>query len=381
MRLLLTRALALCLLTMIASDFAAQTNYTPFRLPVQAEWKMRQAGKTDWMPAFVPGSVHTVLLKNGQIEDPFYRDNEEKLQWIERQDWEWHGSFTVLDVALQRKHIEMTFRDLDTYAHVYLNDSLILETDNQFRIWTADVKRHLRSGENHLSIYFESPLNKSDADWKHLGYELPGGQRVMSRKAQFHFGWDWGPRFAGCGLYRSPELLCWDDFLLENVFVTAQEISPERAKMVARIRYRSDIEGPATLTARYEKRKSVENRTLYRGVHEDSVTWEVENPRLWWPRGMGDPSLYDFTIEAKQSSRLLEKAEVRTGIRRVELVTERDAAGESFYFRINGKPLFAKGANYIPLDIFQDRASGARYKHLLDDAVAANMNMLRVWGG
>lgn len=363
------------------ADLAAQTHYTPFRLPVQAAWQMRQAGKPDWQPAQVPGSVHTILLKNGQIEDPFYRDNEEKLQWIEREDWEWQGTFTVQDVALKRKHIEMIFKGLDTYAHVYLNDSLILETDNQFRTWTADVKKHLHAGENKLHIYFESPLKKTETDWKNLGYELPGGQRVASRKAQFHYGWDWGPRFVGCGILKVPELLAWDDFLIENIFVTAQDINPERAKMVARIRYRSDIKAAASFTARYEKRKSVENRTIYAGVQEDSVTWEVEKPKLWWPHGMGEPNLYDFSIEIKSNSRLLEKAEVRAGIRTIELVTEKDASGESFYFKVNGKPVFAKGANYIPQDIFQDRVTGGHYKRLLDDAVAANMNMIRVWGG
>jgi len=384
MQTLIFRALALALAMTLAAaaELDAQvTNYAPLRWPVNANWEMRQAGKPNWMPAQVPGSVHTVLLKNGQIEDPFYRDNEEKLQWIEREDWEWQGTFTVQETTIERKHIEMIFRGLDTYAHVYLNDSLILETDNQFRTWTADVKRHLRAGENKIHIYFESALNKTQADWKNLGYELPGGQRVMSRKGQFHYGWDWGPRFVGCGILKAPELLVWEDFLFENVFVTAQEITPEKAKMVARIRYRSDIGGPATFTARYEKRKSIENRTIYPGVHEDSVTWEVENPRLWWPQGMGEPHLYDFSIETKYGFRVIEKNEVRTGIRTVELVNERDAQGESFYFKINGKPLFAKGANYIPQDIFQDRVTGPQYKRLLDDAVAANMNMVRVWGG
>ena len=380
----LTRfALPLLLLLAMSDDLAAQyqSYHTPVRLPIQAIWEFRQAGQSDWKPAKVPGSVHTALLQNGMIQDPFYRANEDSLQWIEKEDWEWHGTFIAEEIALQRKHIEMIFRGLDTYAHVYLNDSLILETDNQFRTWTADVKKHLRPGENKIHIYFESPIKKTEADWKNLGYELPGGQRVMSRKAQFHYGWDWGPRFVGCGILKAPELLAWDELLIENIYVTSQSITPERAKMVARIRYRSDFTGPVTLTARYEKRRSVENRTFHQGVREDSITWEVERPKLWWCNGMGEPTLYDFLFEIKSNSRLIEKTEVRAGIRTIELVNEKDAQGESFYFKLNGKPVFAKGANYIPQDIFQDRVTGAQYKRTLDDAVAANMNMLRVWGG
>jgi beta-mannosidase len=151
--------------------------------------------------------------------------------------------------------------------------------------------------------------------------------------------------------------------------------------MVARIRYRSDFSGPVTLTARYAKRKSVEDRRFAPGVHLDSISFEVENPNLWWCNGMGEPHLYDFSIEIKRDSRPIEKAEVRTGIRTIELVTEKDKAGESFYFKLNGKPVFMKGANYIPQDIFQDRVTPAQYRSLLDDVKNSNFNMLRVWGG
>jgi beta-mannosidase len=232
-----------------------------------------------------------------------------------------------------------------------------------------------------LAFYFESPLKKTEAAWKGLGYELPGGQRTMSRKAQFHYGWDWGPKFVGCGILKNPEFLAWDDLLIENVYVTTQSVTPELAKMVARYRYRSDFTGPVTVSARHGKRKAVEDRKFWEGVHEDSVTFEVPDPKLWWCVGMGEPHLYDFSVEIKRNVALIDKADIRMGIRKIELVTEKDEKGESFYFKLNGKPVFSKGANYIPQDIFQDRVGPERYKKLLDDVVASNMNMLRVWGG
>lgn len=360
----------------------AQTSGAPSRQTIRGTWEFRQAHTGNWLPTTLPTSVHTALFKNGRIEDPYYRDNEEKLQWIEQEDWEFMGTFEADSMMLQRKHIEMVFKGLDTYAHVYLNDSLVLESGNMFRTWRADVKKHLKAGANKLHIYFESPIKKVAADWAAIGYELPGGIRTMTRKAQFHYGWDWGPRFAGCGILKLPEIVAWDDFLLENVFVTTQKLSEKEAVLVARFRYRSEIESPVTIFFREGKRKSVEDRIIHPGVHEDSVTYNIDNPKLWWCRGMGEPHLYDFSVEVKQRGSLsLDKTEVRTGIRTVELVTEPDSAGRSFLFKLNGKPVFCKGANYIPQDMFQDRVTPERYKRLLDDVVAANMNMLRIWGG
>ncbi|MCB0527320.1 MAG: glycoside hydrolase family 2 protein [Saprospiraceae bacterium] len=365
----------------LAMPALSQTNPTPVRRTVYADWEFRQAHTDAWKPAKVPASVHTALLENGMIEDPFYRDNEEKLQWIEQEDWEFQCNFDVEESILQHKHVELIFQGLDTYAQVYLNDSLILEADNMFLAWEVDVKKWLKPNGNKLHIYFESPVKKVAQDWKNLGYELPGGIRTMTRKAQFHYGWDWGPRFVGCGILKAPEIRAWDDLLIENIFVTTQSITKEKAKMVARFRYRSDFAGAMTIATQFEKIKSIEDRNFQAGVHEDSVTWEVNDPQLWWCNGLGKPNLYDFTVSFKRGVTTIEKVDVRTGIRTIELVTSKDAAGESFYFKLNGVPVFAKGANYIPQDIFQDRVSPAQYKDLLDDAVASNMNMLRVWGG
>lgn len=360
----------------------AQPSYTPIRQALNSgQWTFRQAGKPDWKPVQVPVSVHTALVQNSMIEDPFWRDNEEKLQWIEKEDWEFQTTFNVTPDILTKKHVELIFRGLDTYAQVFLNDSLILEADNMFRTWRVDVKRHLRPDTNTLHIYFESPLKKTDEAWKNLGYELPGGQRTMTRKAQFHYGWDWGPRFVGAGILQKPQLEAWDDLLIENVFITTHFVEPEKARMVALFRYRSDAKFPVTVQFKEGKRKAVEDRVLWPGIHTDSVTYDVENPKLWWCAGMGEPHLYDFTIEIKKGVQTIERQDVRMGIRKIELVTEKDEKGESFYFRLNGKPVFAKGANYIPQDIFQDRVDPSRTKKLLDDVVAANMNMLRVWGG
>lgn len=369
-------------LLILHMSLEAQTNYAPLRQPIPTgPWEFRQVNTQAWKPVQIPASVHMALYQNGMIEDPFRRDNETKLQWIEKEDWEFQTSFDISPEILAKKHIELIFSNIDTYAQIYINDSLLLETDNMFRTWRADAKRFLKPSGNKLHIYFESPVKKTEEAWKNLGYELPGGPRTLTRKAQFHYGWDWGPRFVGCGIYARPQILAWDDFVFENLYVTTQKLSPERARMVARFRYRSDVKIGISALFREGKRKSVEDRIIWPGVHIDSVTYDVDNPKLWWCAGMGDQPLYDFTIEIKKGVQTIEKQDVRVGIRKIELIQDKDEKGKSFYFKLNGKPVFAKGANYIPQDIFQDRVDPSHTKRLLDDVVNANMNMLRVWGG
>ncbi len=358
-----------------------QTSAVPIRYPLQASWSFRQAHTGDWLSTSVPTSVHTALLASGRIEDPFYGANEEKVQWVESEDWEFRCLFDAPPEVLERKHVEMVFRGIDTYALIFLNDTLILETENMFRTWKADVKRLLKPTDNELHIFLESPIRKVTPEWQALGYELPGGMRTLTRKAQFHYGWDWGPRLVGGGILKVPEIVAWDDFILENVFIATQSVSEKEAQLVARFRYRSDIPLRADISLTDGRRKSIETRSLEAGVFEDSITYTLPNPRLWWCAGMGEPYLYNFTIEFKRGYQTIEKQQVRVGIRTVELVTEPDAAGQSFFFRLNGKPIFIKGANYIPMDMFQDRVTPKHYQRLIDDVVAANMNMLRVWGG
>lgn len=372
----------ICLaLVLIVMPIHTQTLQAPRYTALTGNWSFRQAHEGAWLPVTLPVSTHTALLQHGLIEDPFYRDNEMKLQWIEQQDWEYQCSFEVSGPDLQHRHLEMVFKGLDTYAQIFLNDSLILETDNMFRTWKADVKPFLREGTNHLHIYFESPIKKMQPTWDAMGYELPGGIRTLTRKAQFHYGWDWGPRFVGSGILKAPELLAWDDLLLEDVHVDLRTLENNRARMVIRFRYQADFEGKVSLISRENKRKTIEDRYFYPGVHEDSMTFDIPDPRLWWCNGMGEPYLYDVNFEVKRGVKTIESTDVRFGIRTIELVTEPDGDGSTFYFRLNGKPVFARGANLIPLDIFQDRVTPARYRQIIDATLGANMNMLRVWGG
>ncbi|MFI5134966.1 MAG: glycosyl hydrolase 2 galactose-binding domain-containing protein, partial [Chitinophagales bacterium] len=172
------------------------------------QWQFRKAGDTSWHDATVPGCVHTDLLANKLIPDPFYRDNESKVQWVENEDWEYQTFFDCGKDFLSEKHLELHFDGLDTYADVYVNDSLILRADNMFRSWNVDVKKLLREKNNHLFIHFYSVAKKGKELAAQLNYKLPGdeGGKAFERKAQYQFGWDWGPRLVTCGVWKNVKL-------------------------------------------------------------------------------------------------------------------------------------------------------------------------------
>ncbi len=368
-------------LALLPMDAESQPPKPVVHQVLDGTWQFRRADSTEWLAVQLPSSVHTALLQHGKIEDPFYRDNEEKYQWIESKDWVYQLTFDVPDELLNKTHIDLKLGSIDTYAKVYLNDTLVVEANNMFRTWKSDVKAWLKPSGNVLRIYLESPINKPQADWEALGYVLPGGIRTMTRKAQYHYGWDWGPKLTGCGIYKKPELIGWNDFIIDDFRVTMREYSPEKAMLVARFQYRSDKSGPVNTVIRREGVKDVGELTLTAGTHEDSILLTVNNPRLWWPHGFGEQFLYDFKLEIKRGYQQLDAAHVRTGLRTTELVRESDAKGTTFYIKVNGVPVFCKGANYIPLEVFNDRAKPEHYKKMIDNVVAANMNMLRVWGG
>ncbi|MFV5699490.1 beta-mannosidase [Flavobacterium sp. ZT3R17] len=252
-------------------------------------WQFRQEKTVKWNAATVPGEVHTDLLNNKLIPDPFYRDNEKKLQWIEKKNWEYKTTFQVTAATLNEKNAELVFDGLDTYATVYLNKQLILKADNMFRQWRVDVKKIIKSGNNDLVVVFQSVQNVVDfLAKKDLPFVIPDNPRAYVRKAQYHFGWDWGPKFTTCGIWKAVRLETYD------------EKTPEK---------------PYVLN------------------------------------------------------------------RKIELVQQPDSLGKSFYFKIDGKPVYMKGANYIPSDAFLSRVTKKEYEKVISMAKDANMNMLRVWGG
>jgi beta-mannosidase len=354
------------------------------------DWEFRRAGDDQWLAASVPGSVHLDLLAHGLIDPPFDGDNEARLQWIERENWEYRTSFVVDSEILAHENLELVFQGLDTYAQVRLNGDQILSADNMFRTWMVQVGDRVRAGRNTLEITFRSPIVAALPQVQSLGYTLPAGSdlgdpttRVFTRKAAYHYGWDWGPRFVTSGVWRPVVLRAWSGARIADLSIVQRSLTDERAELSAVIEVQSDSTWLANLSLESPDGSfsAVGSETMLSAGRDTVVlNFTIDQPQRWWPNGLGEAHLYDVIAELAVGG-AEDRARQRIGLRTLEVVNQPDSIGESFFLRVNGVPAFMKGANYIPLDHFVSRVDQGRYRRLFDAVVDANMNMLRVWGG
>lgn len=359
-------------------------------------WKFKACKDAEWMAAVVPGCVHTDLLRNGVIADPFYGTNEHDLQWIDKIDWEYESSFDVPEALRNAASLQLVFDGLDTYADVYVNGMHVLSADNMFRTWKADVKSIVTEKDNVLSIRFRSPVQEDLPKIEKLGYNLPasndqselgglGEQKIsiFARKAPYHYGWDWGPRFVTSGIWREARLEGWSGGKISDVYVQQDNVSAAEASLTVSVELEAEQEWNGSVRVSADGQAWEQSVSLKQGLNVVQVPAVISKPKLWWSRGLGEAHLYTFTAELlkEDEAEAVAAKSVRTGLRSVRLVRDQDAAGATFYFELNGVPVFAKGANHIPNDSFITDVTDERYRHEIVTAVESNMNMLRVWGG
>ena len=361
-------------------------------------WKFRQARLTNWYPATVPGVVHTDLLQNKIIEDPFFRLNERGLQWIDKEDWVYETCFTLAADMMRKENMELVFEGLDTYADVYLNDECILKADNMFRCWSIPVRQYIREENNILKVYFHSPVKIDVPKWDALPYQYPASNdqsengglfnkkiSIFARKAGYHYGWDWGPRLVTSGIWRPVYIRAWSDLRINDVFIEQKEVGAGRAVIAGHVELDADKDMNGvlvTITDEVTGRVLGEwQADLKRGTNRVTVDFVLHKPKLWWSNGLGEPFLYRFRTDIIAGGELLDSKTERVGIRSLKVVHQPDKDGHTFYIELNGHPVFAKGANYIPSDNFLPRVTPENYKRTILDAAGVNMNMLRVWGG
>lgn len=357
-------------------------------------WEFSQAGSNEWMSARVPGTVHQDLLDHGRLPDPFYGMNEQKVQWVEKEDWLYRTVFTVTADQLKSDAAWLTFEGLDTYADVYLNGSLLLKADNMFVGHKLAVKDVLREGENRLMIRFRSPVEETAPQWDTDGFNYPADNdhsekrmSVYTRKAPYSYGWDWGIRLATSGIWRPVKLTFCNGAVIDDFFVRQQEVTEQVAKVDNQLEINNvtstSKEAQVKVVYAYGEQADTLTRTvvLQPGKNSLSMPAWIEKPHLWMPNGWGDPALYTFTATVSVDGKEVASREEAIGLRSIRVVMEDDKDGKSFYFEVNGKPMFAKGSNYIPGDALLPNMTGERYARLFEDIQAANMNMVRVWGG
>ena len=364
---------------------------------ISENWTFKNNVDSLWLEASVPGDVHMDLLKNGLIEDPFYRLNEHDLQWIDKTDWEYKTEFDLSKKDINSHSLSLDFHGIDTYSSIYLNDSLIATTDNMFIGKTVDIKNFAKLGKNKLYVKLYSPINKGVQLHDSLGYDISsfnandlaeigkveGNKRVsvFTRKAPYHYGWDWGPRLVTSGIWQPINIKKWNYFNIEDLYIK-QKTLDESASLVAEIEVESYLEIDEMISEIYVDNQKVSTDLIYinKGANKIEIPFTIKDYELWWPNGMGDQNMYEVKVKLKSNNNFVTTSK-RIGLREINLVTSEDSIGNNFYFEVNKKPVFMKGVNYIPQDIFLNRVSDDKYEELLNSAVDANMNMIRVWGG
>lgn len=363
---------------------------------LQNGWEFREYGRGDvYLAATVPGTVHTDLMRHQIIPDPYYRTNEREVQWVDKTDWEYRLIFPVEEAWLSKSNAELTFLGLDTYADVYLNDSLIITADNFFVPWSASVKSHLKAGSNTLRLRFRSAIQIGLQKLAAHGFPLPasndqaengdlGDKRVsiFTRKPGYHYGWDWGPRLVSIGIWRPVELRFWDNARINNVFIHQNAITPALAQLTAQVTVETNLGGRYQLIIKQgDHTLGATPAVLETGIHTLDLPFTITDPQLWWTHDQGIPHLYTITVQLTQQQKILDEVNQRTGLRTVKVIQKPDAQGHTFYIELNGRPIFCKGANYIPNDVFIPRVTPDHYRRLIQSTVDGNMNMLRIWGG
>ncbi|MBM1220586.1 glycoside hydrolase family 2 protein [Ponticoccus sp. SC2-23] len=332
-------------------------------------WSLRDAQGTHSCDFALPGDGITALHQAGLIPDPYWGRNEYDLRWICEQDWIATRSFEIED-----DDVVLVLSQVDTVATVSVNGTEVAQLENAFRSYRISLAGIARTGRNEIAITFHSPVEAGRKKQDAHPFEIPWSTNCpipfgnFLRKPACDFGWDWNIALAPFGIY--------GDIRIEKAGadrIARLEIAQRHDAGTVTLDLVAQMEGTAT-EARFEIADQVASASVDGGIARARIT--ITDPKLWWPAGQGDQPLYDLTVSAGTA-----KAHRRIGLRRLDLITEPDEAGLGFKFRVNGRDVFAKGANWIPAEALPGQITQEGVAALLKSAVDANMNMIRIWGG
>lgn len=356
----------------------------PATIDLNGQWSLRQSGKDEAVPATVPGNVHTDLLAAGKIPDPFHRDNEEKLQWIGAATWIYSRSFDVPASLLELRNVVLRCEGLDTIAEVRVNGKKAGFADNMFRVWEFDVRELLKPGKNLIEVTFLPAQQWVNDHMTDPAFPGLGSHKTSNlRKEACDFGWDWGPNLATCGIWRNIGLVGWNNARLDGVRIN-QDLTD---KAIARLDIDVAVATDGSIPLKSETTVTFDGREIARASQSlrqrDGVgrtTIEIKDPQLWWPTGMGRQNLYEVRVAiTDETGAPIGETTKRIGLRTIEWLAKTDS--RPLGLSVNGRPFFAKGANWIPPDTFTSRITPDLLRRYMADAAAANMNMMRLWGG
>lgn len=332
--------------------------------------------------ASVPGSIYTDLFESKKIPDPFFGDNEKSLKWVEKENWIYVDTFHLSDQQLSEERIALLLEGIDTYADVYLNAEKIVSCDNMFISYKVDVKKFCRK-KNILKIHIKPIDHLADSLAQRNGVRLPGGNRVFVRKAAFNFGWDFAPDLRAGGICKPVKLIFEKSLAITNIRFNQIKLTESLATANFELLVHSALKRNATIRINCKEAQVDDIKYCELNVGENKVTFslKIADPLYWSTKEMGEPNLYDFSFVANSEGTLTASQNIRVGFREVKLIQEKDSIGQSFYFLLNGKKVFCKGANVVPPDYFTGNGTDSSWISLVKKAAEMNMNMLRIWGG
>jgi beta-mannosidase len=378
-----TRALIILLFIIIVIIPACVQKTTRKIINLNNGWEFFYEKDNEWLEAKVPGNIHLDLLNNNLIDDPFYGINSDtkEIDTISKQVWHYKKKFNI-STDIYERNLEIVFDGLDTYAEILLNGRKIGETNNMFKRWAFAIEDTIKQKDNVLEVIIKPSQSYNQQKLAEFGVAVDN-PRVFTRKAGYQYGWDWGPSFETTGIFKNVYINIWEKLRITNINIAQKEITGNLATMIANIEIESEnyyngdvrIISPANeFDTLHQKLEIFEGKQIYQ------VEFPIENPKLWWCNGLGDAKLYDVKVQVNTKFRIEEKY-TKIGLRNIEFHNNNDENGQEFYFVLNGIPVYAKGANWIPADYFNGRNSYDTYLELLTLAKEANHNMIRVWGG
>ncbi|CAG9813016.1 unnamed protein product [Phaedon cochleariae] len=358
---------------------------------LDGDWLLKAAnGKYVDLKATVPGGIYTDLMNNNIIGDILYGYNDRETKWVPRLNWTYYRTFSVDEDILNQENIHLVFDGLDTFSSIYVNDEYVGESENMFLQYIFDVKKQIKLGENKIEVRFLSPIEVASqrAEEQNKLYDIPldcppdayRGEchANMIRKMQASFSWDWGPAFPSVGIWKNIYIESYDESAIRYVVADVTD-SPSDDSWDLNID--TYLMNNWNLTQVF----NVTEQPNSYGEIVSTISFKVakSNVNYWWPNGFGGHDLYNLRVTfADGDSSEFDSKVIRIGFRTVEIVQESIGSGLSFYFKINGIPIFMKGSNEIPIDILPERGQNkTTIKKLLKTVQNSHMNMLRVWGG
>lgn len=349
------------------------------KLDLAGTWDIKQVDGEKQIEGKIPGGIHSALLEKGLIPDPYYGTNEDDVQWVAENDWAISREFRLEPSFLDYRDIYLEVKNPDTFCEFRINGELTGTSNNMFYPRTYSVKNYLKSGRNSIEILFKSPVDTAEKlknEYEKNHRSIKGfDNNIYTRKVQCHFGWDWGIKLPVMGITDEIFLQAADNPLLEHIH-TEQKHRQNECEVTVTAELSAKRKGQTQLTFRLGDQEKIISYNYTTGTNKVQTSFIIDNPKLWWPAGYGKQNLYELEVE--QGEQLIER---KIGLRDIQLVQQKDEHGTSMKFRVNGVDVFCKGANWIPNDALMNRQAPEKYRYLLESAVKANMNMIRVWGG